>query len=132
MWKNQHFLLSGPCQQRVPEDTGTPSKALIRREILKHVMRMSNPVWIKLSKQTLLQWVSSMNKPRRCHTSLIQNSRLRSAVNKHHDDECFWVKEYIPYYMDPKLEYTLWVSEQMFWHIEAHKYRREWIFFLYL
>jgi hypothetical protein len=39
----------------MPEETGTPSKALIRREILKHVMRMSNPVWIKLSKQTLLQ-----------------------------------------------------------------------------
>jgi len=130
MWKNQHFLLSGPCQQRVPEDAGTPSKALIRREILKHVMRMSNPVWIKLSKQTLLQWVLSLNKPRRCHTSLIQDSRLGSAVNKHHDDECFWIKEHIPYYMDPKLEYTLWVSGQMFWHIEAHNYRREWNFLI--
>jgi hypothetical protein len=49
------FLCSGPCHQRMSEEAGTPSKALIRREILKHVMRMSNPVWIKLSKQALLQ-----------------------------------------------------------------------------
>lgn len=51
----QNFLFSGSCHQRESEEAGTPSKALIRREILKHVMRMSNPVWIKLSKQTLLQ-----------------------------------------------------------------------------
>jgi hypothetical protein len=50
-----HFLFLGPCHQRVAEEAGTPSKALIRREILKHVMRMCNPVWIKVSKQTLLQ-----------------------------------------------------------------------------
>jgi hypothetical protein len=51
----QDFLFLGPCHQRVAEEAGTPSKAFIRREILKHVMRMSNPVWIKVSKQTLLQ-----------------------------------------------------------------------------
>ncbi|XP_069677672.1 rapamycin-insensitive companion of mTOR isoform X2 [Periplaneta americana] len=52
---NSTSLDMGSCQQRIPEEAGTPSKALIRREILKHVVRMSNPVWIKLSKQTLLQ-----------------------------------------------------------------------------
>ncbi|XP_021912957.1 rapamycin-insensitive companion of mTOR isoform X2 [Zootermopsis nevadensis] len=52
---NSTSLDIGPCHQRVSEEVGTPSKALIRREILKHVMRMSNPVWIKVSKQVLLQ-----------------------------------------------------------------------------
>ena len=34
-----------------------------------------------------------MNKPSRCCTSLVHNSRLGSAVNKHNRDECCCIKE---------------------------------------
>ncbi|XP_071443779.1 rapamycin-insensitive companion of mTOR isoform X2 [Hetaerina americana] len=41
-------------EEVVDEVDGSNSKSVIRKEILKYIMRMSNPLWWKLSRQTLL------------------------------------------------------------------------------
>ncbi|XP_066994227.2 rapamycin-insensitive companion of mTOR [Anabrus simplex] len=68
--ESSNSLDMGSSQQ---DDAAAPSKALIRREILKHVSRMSNPVWNKVSKQALLQLKQK-------HASIFQDVCLYSAV----------------------------------------------------
>ncbi|GLH11487.1 Rapamycin-insensitive companion of mTOR [Gryllus bimaculatus] len=66
---------SNSPRQIADEARHATSQKLLRREILKHVNRMSNPVWAKLSKQALIQLKQK-------NPSVFQDVCLYSAVSQ--------------------------------------------------